>query len=223
MAPRCHAPFVAGAALDPEQSRSSNIETGPRKLPVASTQPPLKHLLTRGIHSSMPQKRSEPLPVAGQFQSEVSGNRRYAFRRSLRVATALSSPSADAVIHDLSNTGMLLETAEEVSANQLLLVEIPNFRPVTATVVWNSGRFFGCKFDEPIPAAALSGAFLRSAYFDPCSRIADEQTCNDSPPLDILVVKAESDSLPLASRLVVFSVIAVAVCAPVAMIAALLS
>ena len=163
------------------------------------------------------------MPVAGQFQSEVSGNRRYAARRSVRIATTLRSPSADAMIHDLSNTGMLLETAEEVSANQLLLVEIPNFRPVTATVVWNSGRFFGCKFDQPIPSAALSGAFLRSAEFDPRSPIAvaEEQICNDSPPAKIVDVEAERGDLTLAGRLVVFSVIAVAACAPVAVIAAL--
>jgi hypothetical protein len=32
--------------------------------------------------------------------------------------------------------------------------------------VWNSGHYFGCQFDRPIPKAALSAAVLRNP-FDP--------------------------------------------------------
>lgn len=162
------------------------------------------------------------MALAAQFETDVIGSRRYAVRRPLRLATTFGPSGADAMIRDLSGTGMLLETAEEVYVDDLLLVEIPNFGRVPATVVWNSGRFFGCEFDQPLSASAVSGALLRNPFFDPHPDLAaaDGQICIDSPPLT--VEEAGGDELPLSTRLVVMSVMAVAACAPVAMIAALL-
>lgn len=134
------------------------------------------------------------MALTAQFQTDFSGNRRYAARRHLRLATALGPTNASAMIHDLSVTGMLLETAEEALIDDLLLVEIPNVGHVPATVVWNSGRFFGCKFDQPISVAAVSSALLQNPVSNPNSGrgVADDET-SGSPPLNI--EEAQSDKL----------------------------
>jgi hypothetical protein len=97
--------------------------------------------------------------------SDSTASRRSAARRTLRLqalgATA-SQPDAQVVIHDLSLTGLLIETSAGLAAGERIDVEIPEAGPTEAKVVWNSGRFFGCKFRRPIPPAALSSAILRS-------------------------------------------------------------
>jgi hypothetical protein len=97
--------------------------------------------------------------------SDSTASRRSAARRTLRLqalgATA-SQPDAQVVIHDLSLTGLLIETSAGLAAGERIDVEIPEAGPTEAKVVWNSGRFYGCKFRRPIPPAALSSAILRS-------------------------------------------------------------
>ena len=97
--------------------------------------------------------------------SDSTGNRRSAARRTLRLqalGATESQPDAQVIIHDLSLTGMLIETSAGLAAGERIDVEIPEAGPTEAKVVWNSGRFFGCRFRRPIPPAALSSAILRS-------------------------------------------------------------
>ena len=96
---------------------------------------------------------------------DSTGNRRSAARRTLRLqALGATAAQADAevIIHDLSRTGLLIETSAGLAAGERIDVEIPEAGPTEAKVLWNSGRFFGCKFRRPIPPAALSSAILRS-------------------------------------------------------------
>ena len=96
---------------------------------------------------------------------DSTGNRRSAARRTLRLqalgATA-SQADADVLIHDLSLSGLLIETSAGLAAGERIDVDLPEAGPTEAKVVWTSGRFFGCKFKRPIPPAALSSAILRS-------------------------------------------------------------
>ncbi len=41
-------------------------------------------------------------------------------------------------------------------------MQIPEAGRVEAEIVWNSGPFFGCEFQDAISAAAVSAALLRS-------------------------------------------------------------
>ena len=96
---------------------------------------------------------------------DSTGNRRSAARRTLRLqalGTTSSEPDADVVIHDLSRTGLLIETSAGLAAGERIDVDLPEAGPTEAKVVWSSGRFFGCRFKRPIPPAALSSAILRS-------------------------------------------------------------
>jgi len=97
--------------------------------------------------------------------SDPTANRRSAARRTLRLqslGTTASQSAAQVTIHDLSLTGLLIETSADLAADERIDVEVPEAGLTEAKVVWSSGRFFGCRFKRPIPPAALSSAILRS-------------------------------------------------------------
>jgi hypothetical protein len=99
--------------------------------------------------------------------SEFGKNRRYAPRRALTLGSVLQDSGASAVIHDLSVTGLSLETSDPLSVGEKLLVDLPLRGATCATVVWREGTLFGCEFEESVPPAAISAALLRA---DPSDR-----------------------------------------------------
>lgn len=95
----------------------------------------------------------------------AGGSRRSTERRKLYLLTEGSTLSASAVqvvIHDISPSGLLVETSAELSVGERLEVEIPEAGRMEAEVVWNEGNHFGCNFKSPISIAATSAALLRS-------------------------------------------------------------
>lgn len=97
-------------------------------------------------------------------------------RRRLRLDTvgkAAAKGSTPVEIHDLSTSGMLIETSVELAAGEALEIELPRTGPQTAKVIWASGRFYGCRFAEPISPAAVSAALLRSRPTDQPAAPAD--------------------------------------------------
>jgi len=58
---------------------------------------------------------------------------------------------------------MLIETAANLHAFDALEVDLPEAGATSAFVVWQSGRYFGCEFREPVFQAAVSAVRLRSA------------------------------------------------------------
>jgi hypothetical protein len=65
------------------------------------------------------------------------------------------------LIHDLSAAGLLVQTDDPPSVGEKLHVVLPEQGRFPAKVVWSSGGFVGCRFDRPLPRAALSAALLR--------------------------------------------------------------
>jgi transcriptional regulator with XRE-family HTH domain len=87
-------------------------------------------------------------------------------RRKLQLEARGALPSGDAssvVIHDISATGLLIESPVPLAIDERISVELPHAGATSAKVVWLSGKLFGCQFLAPISAAALSAAQLRSA------------------------------------------------------------
>ena len=102
--------------------------------------------------------------------------RRGSVRRKLRLDTVGKAPargSTPVEIHDLSTSGMLIETSVELAAGETIEIELPRTGPQIAKVIWTSGRFYGCRFAEPIPPAAVSAALLRSRPTDQSAVSAD--------------------------------------------------
>lgn len=94
-----------------------------------------------------------------------AGERRSSARRRLHLltdGTSLSSAHLPVIIRDLSVTGFLVESSAPLSAGELLAVNLPEAGAVEAIVMWNSGRYFGCKFTRPMPTAVVSAAQLLS-------------------------------------------------------------
>jgi hypothetical protein len=96
-----------------------------------------------------------------------AGERRGSARRALRLAVDGHAHGACRVtIHDLSLTGLLIETSTPLASGETFEVDLPEAGKVEASVVWSSGEFYGCQFRESLSTAALSAALLRSPPVD---------------------------------------------------------
>lgn len=106
------------------------------------------------------------MPVTGFIESAFSSDQRQEGRQTLRLILTASSPGASgrlAVVHNISPTGFLLESASDLESGDTLEVTLPHAGATHAAVVWRSGQLYGCRFDTPISAATLSAARLRGA------------------------------------------------------------
>ena len=87
-------------------------------------------------------------------------------RRTLQLEAHGLTPSGDpahVLIHNVSATGLLIETHTALEAGQQLVIDLPQAGATLATVMWESGHLFGCQFETPISSAVLSAAQLRGA------------------------------------------------------------
>lgn len=89
---------------------------------------------------------------------------RAASRRKLYLGARASAGPKDTevLIHNLSSTGMLLETSADLVGKDEIEVHIPEAGTVRAAVIWHSDSFYGCEFEQPLSRAAVSAALLRS-------------------------------------------------------------
>jgi hypothetical protein len=101
------------------------------------------------------------MPMLAHFEDLAAQNdRRRYVRRALKLGTGAGGEQV--TIHDLSLTGALLETSVPMLVGAIFEVDLPQAGSVEATIVWNSGEFYGCQFELPITPAVLSAALLQS-------------------------------------------------------------
>lgn len=104
-------------------------------------------------------------------------------RRTLRleaVGELAGGQSARVLIHNVSATGLLIESETRLAAGEMLSVDLPEAGLVPARVVWSSGTLYGCEFDAPVRPAMLSAAQLRSAVADPVAITAPRGLTTES-------------------------------------------
>jgi PilZ domain len=143
------------------------------------------------------------MPIPARLQTtQARADRRSSPRHQLCLGSDIRGEAV--TIHDLSATGMLIETAADLHPFDALEIELPEAGRTMALVVWHSGRYFGCEFKEPIFQAAVSAARLRSpsavAVEVVQSILPLEQpnfAADESPPDNAL----EDDRAPVAVRL----------------------
>ncbi|MCB2080197.1 MAG: helix-turn-helix transcriptional regulator [Novosphingobium sp.] len=90
-------------------------------------------------------------------------------RRTLRLEAEGALASGDAasvLVHNVSETGLLLECSTPLAVGEWMDIELPEAGATRANVIWTSGGLSGCAFEQPISAAVLSAAQLRSAVHD---------------------------------------------------------
>ncbi len=87
-------------------------------------------------------------------------------RRVLRLTVSLSTAGdgIDALIHDLSNTGLRIETGAKLAIGDELLVDLPDDNLIEARVVWNNDNSYGCEFLSPIAKGVFGAAVLRAPF-----------------------------------------------------------
>lgn len=112
----------------------------------------------------------------------------------------------EVVIHDLSPTGMLLETSHDLCNGETLFVDLPERGPTAASVVWSSGHFHGCEFEQSIPTATISAALLRSPAAAPSDTAEPSFDINDLKTLAAAIEAEEpvDDRYSLRTRGLVF-------------------
>ena len=95
----------------------------------------------------------------------LSAGSRSSARRKLRleVQGVQHGVGIAVLLHDISTSGLLIESEASLAIGEPIDIELPHAGPVAAKVIWTNGRLFGCRFDAPISQAALSAAELRSA------------------------------------------------------------
>jgi len=143
------------------------------------------------------------MTISAQLQITPASNRRGWTRRSLSLGSSLQGGS-DVTIHDVSATGLLIETATELAVLDDLEIELPEAGFTPALVVWSSGRFYGCQFKERISQAAISAALLRSPAAEPGDALLQLRFPEPDPSKHAEELEAEDfaeDKAPLRVRL----------------------
>jgi hypothetical protein len=115
------------------------------------------------------------MAIHARLETFETASRRASPRRKLCLGASLLAGGQDVVIHDLSATGVLLQTAAKLEAFDDLDVDLPEVGPTHAFVVWNSGEYFGCEFARPISRAAISAALLRNPAVLPQARTSKDE------------------------------------------------
>ncbi len=136
------------------------------------------------------------MQAVARLERIESRNRRAAPRRQLSLDAVLPGTGDEVVIHDLSATGILIETRADLATFEQLQVDLPEVGPTVATVIWNSGHYFGCEFHHPIPQAAISAALLQSPFKQPNAAAPapiEHDNCDEDEVVD--------DRYPLGVRL----------------------
>lgn len=98
-----------------------------------------------------------------------SAEQRASDRRVLRLEARVATPAGEGGIkvHNLSRTGMLIESGTGVPVGTMIEVELPGGAHRRAEVVWADEGLLGCRFAKPLSQAVLSAALLRSAPLTP--------------------------------------------------------
>ena len=107
------------------------------------------------------------MPMTAHFDDTLADDgvlRAERKRLLLETRGALASGAETSVtIHNLSETGLLIETAVELEIGESIDLVLPQVEGIRARIVWASGPLYGCAFETAVPQATLSAVHLRSA------------------------------------------------------------
>lgn len=106
------------------------------------------------------------MPIAAYWEQQPeNGSSHRAERRRLHLETSGFSGgkgAAKVVVHNVSSTGMLIESTLRLERGETIEVDLPHAGQKSARVVWTDNAYFGCEFDSPLSIGALSAAQLQA-------------------------------------------------------------
>ena len=112
------------------------------------------------------------------------------YRLLLSVAGQADDVSAFPVtLHNLSTTGLLIETLTPLSAGTTITLALSEHEDVAATIVWSDGAFHGAGFENPLGRGALTAITARSKVVWPefnGSNSPNEARTSDAPSAEII-------------------------------------
>lgn len=79
-------------------------------------------------------------------------------------APGLDSASGTVIVHDISDTGLLIETDSELKVGEMIEVNLPQAGLMEAEIVWDGGRVYGSRFTRQLTTAAISAARLGGRF-----------------------------------------------------------
>jgi len=138
--------------------------------------------------------------------AESETDRRNSDRRTLRLrvpGSTVSEGGVDVLVHDISETGLLIETNVDLALGTVLDIDFPEIGLRAATVMWNRDQFYGCEFETPVSKAGLSAALLKSYAGRQAPSERDYQS-------EDVAVEPEPGKLPMRDRLAIIIVLALA-------------
>lgn len=103
------------------------------------------------------------MTIAAHFDEQTAADERGAPRRTLRLSVEGRSDAGEGAVtvHNISATGLLIETALPLSEGDSFAVDLPEAAGTAAQVVWASAPMYGCRLHAELGTAALSAARLR--------------------------------------------------------------
>lgn len=99
-------------------------------------------------------------PLQGEILRESRGDRRRTLRLSARVSS--SDDWAQAMIGDMSETGLMFETSVDLAIGEIVSVDLPFIGRSDAKIVWKDGNSIGCEFLNPVSQNTISAALLQA-------------------------------------------------------------
>lgn len=136
-----------------------------------------------------------------------TGERRYASRRTLSLGTLASTDPASwrVVIHDLSETGLRIQTSMSLAVGDEIEVALPEAETVTARVVWSEDTTYGCEFLTPITKGAVSASLLLS----PGKSILPDPPVTNAEILERLEERRQHQTSDAAAMISMFALLVV--------------
>lgn len=104
-------------------------------------------------------------PLLAQLRTDqASADQRSAPRRRLKLVAGSQGLDAarPVLIHNLSESGLLIETSAPLKVGEVIDVEFAETGATAARIVRAEGDHYGCRFVSPISRGAVSAALLRS-------------------------------------------------------------
>jgi len=111
------------------------------------------------------------MTIAGRIDPTPAPGTR-AERRSLllEVSGELNGSRANVTVHNISESGLLIETDQALAVGEWFNLTLPEAGTVEAEVIWASGALHGCRFAAPLTRAALSASQLRGVATPPAAQ-----------------------------------------------------
>lgn len=109
------------------------------------------------------------MPMAVSAHLQPAKTRRTSSRRALSLGASgrlKGSAEANVMVRNISEIGLLLETALDMSIGEGLTIDLPEAGAVDAIIMWRSGQLYGCAFEQALSSAALAAAHLKSDLID---------------------------------------------------------